>query len=470
VNAVLAAPTPATTPGRPRAHPAHDEKVRAIAARVRDLIGRGEPVHIDKGGVHHVVPLPGDPRFKSRPIDVSNLRDILEIDVAGRRCVAEPGVTFAELARATLAHGLVPVVVPELEGITLGGAVAGCSVESMSFRHGGFHDGCLEYEVVTGAGEVLVCSRETEPLAFGMIHGSYGTLGILTRLTFQLVPAKPYVRMEYVRHRTAAAFQADMHAHMKKGTGGCGAEPRNSDVDFIDGIVHGPDEYVLCLGRFAEKAPYVSSYRWLNIFHKSTRTRTEDFLTTADYFFRYDTECHWLTGTLPPLEWKAVRFAVGKLVLGSTNLIKWSKRLAPLLGLKKRPDVVVDLFIPSRRCQEFFDWYEKSFNYWPLWVVPYRIAESYPWVSASHSARQQDDLFLDVAIYGKRNDAPDVDWSQVLEEKAFELDGIKTLISRNHYTRERFWEIYHRDNYAAAKARLDPKGVFPDLYDKFHRV
>ena len=28
-----------------------------------------------------------------------------------------------------------------------------------------------------------------------MIHGSFGTLGILTKLTFRLVPAKPYVRV-----------------------------------------------------------------------------------------------------------------------------------------------------------------------------------------------------------------------------------------------------------------------------------
>ena len=71
--------------------------------------------------------------------------------------------------------GLLPKVVPELEGITLGGAVAGCSVESMSYRYGGFHDTCLEYEVVTGTGERRVLGPGDE--LFHMIHGSYGTLG-----------------------------------------------------------------------------------------------------------------------------------------------------------------------------------------------------------------------------------------------------------------------------------------------------
>jgi FAD/FMN-containing dehydrogenase len=435
----------------------HERKVAAVAAALRDR-APGEPVHIQKGGVHHFVPLPGDKRFGGRAVDVSSLNQILEIDPKTQRCVAEPGVTFAELVRATLAQGLLPTVVPELEGITVGGAVAGCSVESMSYVHGGFHDSCVEYEIVSGAGEVLTVSPEREPKLFHMIHGSYGTLAILTRLTFKLVPAKPFVKLEYRKLPSASAFEAEMRARVAA-----------RDYDFIDAIIHSPTEYVLCLGRFADSAPRVSDYRWLNIYYKSTREKTEDWLKTEDYCFRYDTECHWLTRTVPPLEWKPVRFAVGKIFLGSTNLIKWSGVLAPILGLKKRPDVVVDVFIPSRRLGEFFDWYEKDFNYYPLWIVPYRIAEPYPWIADEHAARARDELFIDCAVYGKVNADPRVDYSQLLEEKTYALDGIKTLISRNHHTRERFWQIYNRPNYEAAKARLDPKGAFPSLYEKFHR-
>lgn len=446
-------------PAARRSFPDHDRKVTQIAGRLRELADSGEPVHIDKGGVHHVVPLPGDPRFRTRPVDVSMLDQVLEVDPEGRRCVCEPGVTFARLLEATLPHRLLPVVVPELEGITVGGAVAGCSVESMSYRHGGFHDGCVEYEIISGTGEVVRCSRDEEPLLFEMVHGSYGTLGVLSRLTFRLVPAKPFVRMEYRVLPSAEAFHAAMLERV-----------RAADFDFIDGIAHSPTEWVLCLGQLTDHAPYLSSYRWLDIYYKSTRARREDYLRTEDYCFRYDTECHWLTRTVPPLEWKPVRALVGKTFLGSTNLIRWSKRLAPLLGLKKRPDVVVDVFLPSRRVVEFYRWYEATMDFWPLWIVPYRIPKPYPWISDALAARMGDELFVDCAVYGKRNDDPRVDYSQLLEEKTFELDGIKTLISRNHYTRERFWEVYDRPRYAAAKARLDPRGVFPDLYDKLSRV
>jgi FAD/FMN-containing dehydrogenase len=442
-----------------RAGPDHDAKVRAIAAAVRARAAAGARVHVAKGGVSHLVPLPGDGRFRFPPIDISPLAAVLEVDAAARTCVCEPGVSFARLVDATLAHGLIPTVVPELEGISVGGAVAGCSVEAMSYRYGGFHDSCLEYEVVSGTGEVVTCSPEREPLVFHMLHGSLGTLGILTRLTFRLVPARPYVHLEYRRLPSAAEFHAELLRRVAA-----------TDYDFIDGIIHGPTEHVLCLGRFVDLAPYLSDYRWLDIFYQSTRTRTEDYLRTADYCFRYDTECHWLTRTVPPLEWRPVRLAVGKLLLGSTNLIRWSKRLEAVLKLKRRPDVVCDVFIPARNYVTFYRWYESTFRYFPLWIVPYRIPTMYPWVSDELQARMKDDLFIDCAVYGKANSEPGVDYSQLLEEKTFELDGLKTLISRNHYTVERFWQVYNRPNYQAVKTRLDPQGVLPDLCETFHRV
>ena len=64
-------------------------------------------------------------------------------------------MTFSDLVDATLPFGLAPIIVPELKTITIGGAVAGCSIESMSFRVGGFHDTCLAYQVLTGTGLTL---------------------------------------------------------------------------------------------------------------------------------------------------------------------------------------------------------------------------------------------------------------------------------------------------------------------------
>jgi hypothetical protein len=267
------------------------------------------------------------------------------------------------------------------------------------------------------------------------------------------------VHVQYLRHRDFAAFeQAMLEAQ------------RDPGIDFIDAIAHAPDELVLCIGRLRDQAPRrPSNYRFLDIFYKSTRRLDEDWLTLQDYLFRYDTECHWLTRTLPGLERKPVRLLVGKFLLGSTNLLTWSRRLRPLLRYQKHPEVVVDVFIPGRRLGDFFAWYRDTVDFWPLWLVPYRLPRPYPWVSPAQQARGGGELYyVDCAVYGKRNDDPGINYYKALEEITFQLGGLKTLISENYYDERRFWEIYDRDAWEAVKRRTDPFNLFRDLYKKFH--
>jgi hypothetical protein len=240
----------------------------------------------------------------------------------------------------------------------------------------------------------------------------------------------------------------------------------------VDAIVFAPDHLVLCLGRFVDRAGRPpSDPTGTEPYYRSVERLASDVLRTEDYLFRYDTECHWLTATVPPLEWKPVRRTVGRWFLGSRNLISWSNRLAPVLRrIKRRPEVVCDVFIPESRLGDFWSWYRDEVDFWPLWIVPYRPPRLYPWVGPSVRERWSDDLFIDCAIYGAPNGDRDVDLSARLEEVVYELGGIKTLIGRNHYSERRFWEVYDRDAYAAAKKRLDPDGLFPDVYDKLGRV
>lgn len=435
----------------------HDEKVRQIAARIKDR-HEGKPLVFKKGGVSHFVPNIFETETKQDVVDFKDLDSLLELNISEGIAVAESGLTFEALVRATLEHNLIPYVVPELKGITVGGAVSGCSLESMSYKLGGFHDSCLEYEFIDGFGEVRTCGPDKEPEVFHLLHGSYGTLGRLTKVSFKLLPAKPYVRMEYRTHRDYESFWADL---MER----CTAD----DYDFVDAIIHGPEQMVLCLGRMVARVPRLSRYDGMNIYYKSTATRSEDYLTTFDYFFRYDTECHWLTKTIPPLENKLVRAAIGRWFLGSTNLIGWSNRLKRVIAMTKlRPDIVVDVFIPTRTFKEFWEWYRDVVDFYPLWIVPYRMVKGvYPWVSDAHQQRMGEDFLIDAAIYGRTDNDPAVNIAHELEKKVFELGGVKTLISRNHYTEEEFWSIYSRPRISAMKQQLDPRNLFGDLYDKF---
>lgn len=431
----------------------HAEKAQNIAEQIKVCTQNGAPLIFTKKTVSHFVP--GlEKTQQSRQIYIGDLTEILEIDRENQICIAEAGVTFFDLVKKLLPFGLMPFLVPELKTITIGGAVSGCSVESMSYRYGGFHDNCLEYELIDGSGEIITCSREQNADIFEIVHGSYGTIGILTKLKFKLCPAKAFVKMTYPKFGNFADFWHFLQARCDQ-----------KDYFFIDAIIFGKEEFAVCLGEMTDSAPRVSNYDYLKIYYKSVQKKSEDYLRTEDYFFRYDTDCHWLSRTIPPLEWKIVRLFFGKLFLGSTNLIKWANRLTGILRMKKRPDVVVDAFVPAEKFPEFYSWYEKNFNFFPLWIVPYRMPQRYPWINPIHLTAAAD-LFIDCAVYGKKNNDPQVDYSELIENKVFDLGGIKTLISRNHYSEDRFWQIYNRSAYETVKAKTDPKNIFGTIYQR----
>ncbi|HWU85689.1 MAG TPA: FAD-binding oxidoreductase [Kofleriaceae bacterium] len=425
----------------------HAAKVARIAAQLR-AHDPGRPVSLRKKAPPHQVPKGGDLRRFDEKIDVSDLTSILDIDPVNRTCVAESGVMFVDLVAATLRHGLVPIVVPELKTITIGGAVSGCSIESMSFVYGGFHDTCLEYEVITGRGEVLTCTPEdSNSLVFQMMHGSFGTLGILSKLKLRLVPAKRYVHVVYEKYATIADYRAAIWRHYQA-----------RDVDFIDGIIHSPSEYVLSVGRFADSAPYTNRYDWWKIYYVSTRTRAEDYLATPHYFFRYD---RGVTNVRP-------RSLVGRVLFGklldSGTMLRLAEHLHWMFD-DEHPVITLDVFLPLSKVEEFLAWYEQTFRFYPLWCVPYRRVRDYEWLADSFYAGLQDELFLDLAIYGMKQPG-DANYHKLMEDKLRELGGVKTLISHNYYSREEFWSTWNKRNYDAVKAITDPDNVFRDLYTK----
>ncbi len=429
----------------------HTEKVERIAAELRARTSDA-PVSLRKRSPPHQVPKAGDLRRKDDKIDVSDLDRILHIDPAARICVAEPGVTFVDLVAATLRHGLVPMVVPELKTITIGGAVSGCSIESMSFQYGGFHDSCLEYELITGEGEVLTLTPDNEhALVFQMVHGAFGTLGILSKLTFRLVPAKRFVHVRYERHATLEAYLNAIDTHY-----------RRRDVDFMDGIIHSPSQYVLSLGRFVDSAPYSNDYEWMKVYWQSTLRRSEDYLRTPDYFFRYN---RGVTNVRP----KSFlgRLLLGKLV-GSTQLL-WLAERAPWLLPKDHKTVTLDTFLPFSRVAEFMRWYEQEIGFFPLWCVPYKRVRNYEWLADGFHDDLEDELYVDLAIYGLKQPAG-VNYHRMFEEQLYELRGVKTLIAHNFYSEEEFWRTWNERNYAAVKARTDPRNRFRTLYEKTCRA
>lgn len=424
----------------------HEEKINRIVGQLKERKSTS-PVSLKKKAVSHEVPKLHDKRHTDEKIDVSDLNQILSIDADEKVCIAEPGVTFVDLVTTTMKHGLVPIVVPELKTITIGGAVAGCSIESMSYKFGGFHDSCLEYEIITAKGDVLKCTPDNENrLVFQMVHGTFGTLGIITKLKFKLIPAKKYVHVQYEKYDNVEDYKKAIWKHYTE-----------KDVDFMDGIIHSPKLYVLSVGNFVDEAPYSHKYDWMRIYYDSTAKRKEDYLKTPDYFFRYD---KGVTNVSP-------KSFLGRLFLGkftnSTNMLKIAKRLRKILPRKMIP-ITVDTFIPYSKLTEFLDWYEKEVGHYALWVVPYKRVHDYEWIDDEFLKKTPDQLYVDIALYGMKK--WDKNYYKLIEDKLIEIGGLKTLITENYYSEEDFWKVWNKKNYDEVKRKTDPDNIFRNLFTK----
>jgi FAD/FMN-containing dehydrogenase len=442
-------------PATPKGH-WQDESHALKVARVADQLRNRKttaPLSRHKRVVSHQVPKVHDKKHTDEKIDLLDFDEVIEVDPERRICIAEPGVPFCKLVEKTLPLGLVPIVVPELKTITLGGAVAGCSIESMSFKYGGFHDTCLEYEIITASGEVLVCTPNNEhALIFQMMHGSFGTVGILSRLVFRLIPARRFVHITHEKHTSIDSYLESIASHFER-----------RDVEFMDGIIHSSTQLSLCVGEFVDSAPYTNRYDWLKIYYQSTATRAEDYFETPHYFYRYD---KGVTNVHPKS--LLARLLVGKFV-GSSEILRIAQKLRWLVLDDERPDVTVDTFLPFSRLKDFLLWYERNFDHFPLWCVPYRRVHDYEWLADSFWKGFDDKLLVDIAIYGMKQRG-EANYYRVLETKLRELQGVKTLISYNYYPEDEFWQIFNRANFDAVKAVTDPNNIFRNLYEKTCRA
>ena len=90
-------------------------------------------------------------------VDMSrHLNRILELDVAGRRCVVEPGIVLDGLNRALRPHGLwFPVDVSTASRATIGGMAGNNSCGARSIRYGMMRDNVIAIDAVLADGTAM---------------------------------------------------------------------------------------------------------------------------------------------------------------------------------------------------------------------------------------------------------------------------------------------------------------------------
>ncbi|GAA3653803.1 FAD-binding oxidoreductase [Nocardioides ginsengisoli] len=441
----------------------HERAVQRLASSF-SAIPPGQPVRLAKRTTN---------LFRARAasdtpgLDVSGLDGVIEVvpdSPDGPIAEVQGMCTYEDLVDATLPHGLVPYVVPQLRTITLGGAVTGLGIESTSFRLGLPHESVLEMDVFTGAGE-LVTTRPGDEL-FDAFPNSYGSLGYATRLRIRLEPVPPYVALRHVRFddvellsKTIAEIAATQ-------------EYDGEPVHGLDGVSFGPGEHVLTLARWTHEPGPTSDYAGEKIYYRSLQTCDRDRLTAYDYLWRWDTDWFWCSGAFgaqnPRLRkvWPRSlrRSDVYMKLLKLDRRFDIADRLDRRAGRPLRERVVQDVEVPVERLGEFLTWFDDEIGMRPVWLCPLVAQRSWPVYPL-----EPGKLYVNIGFWGTVHVGPDrVDAprNRAIEAKVHELGGHKSLYSEAFYDRPTFDALYNTAHLDEVKRHFDPDDRLTNLYDK----
>jgi len=462
----------------------HAEAVRALTDAYA-AIPPGEPVRLAKRTSNLFRPRTAT----ARPgLDVAALNRVISVDAAARTARVQGMTTYEDLVDATLPHGLMPPVVPQLKTITLGGAVTGLGIEASSFRNGLPHESVLSMEILTGSGDVVVATPDGEHAdLFHTFPNSYGSLGYALSLTIELDPVKPWVSLQHKRFgsiRDATAAIAEVMASRSYA---------GERVDFVDGVVFTGTEVYLTLASWLETLPAdatPSDYTGQQIFYRSIQTRAADVLSVRDFLWRWDTDWFWCSrafGAQNPrirrlwprrylrsdVYWKIIRFE---------NAHHWAAKRDARRGELPRERVVQDVEIPVDRLPDFIDWFLAEVPIEPIWLCPIQLRDDPAGESDSAATdpvpwplypMHRGAAYVNVGFWSTVPILPgraDGDANRAIEAKVTELGGHKSLYSDAYYEKASFDALYGGAAYDVVKKRYDPDGRLPSLYDKAVRA
>ncbi|WP_344940633.1 FAD-linked oxidase C-terminal domain-containing protein [Sphaerisporangium flaviroseum] len=160
--------------------------VRACDRTGTPFVARGSGTGLSGGAL---------PRTDGVLIVTSRMRRIIEIDVANRRAVVEPGVTNLAITEAARPFGYYYAPDPSSQQIcSIGGNVAENSGGAHCLKYGFTVNHVLAIELVTPDGEIVeLDAMDPGYDLLGAFIGSEGTLGIATKITVRLSRAPEVV-------------------------------------------------------------------------------------------------------------------------------------------------------------------------------------------------------------------------------------------------------------------------------------
>lgn len=450
----------------------HQAAVSRISDRISHYYEQKIPFRLYHGSTNSTRQYTVD---RNRMVDTSGLNHVLSIDWAKKTCLVEPNVPMDDLVDAVMPHGLLPPVVMEFPGITVGGGFAGTAGESSGFKYGFFDCVVNWIEIVLPTGEVVEASETNRADLFKGAAGSLGTLGVTTLLELQLIESRPYIEMTY--HPASSTESALKILE---------TETSNPANDYVDGILFSPTHGVIVTGKLTSiPSPGTPTQTFSNArdpwfyIHVERRTKAhaatgepQCFATpTRDYLFRYDRGAFW-TG----------RYAYKYFLTPFNRITRWAldyfmhtRVMYHALHASGHSSkyMIQDLMLPADTAGKFVQYVGEEFGFWPLWLCPLKVGQEIsmrPAVGRGESgeaAKGPGARFVNVGVWGPGPQRFEqfVEVNRRLERRVRELGGVKWLYSQCYYTADEFWGIYDGAWYSKLREKYQAT-YLPDVYDK----
>lgn len=443
----------------------HTDALKSISTSVRNFYDRQEKFRVFHGSTNSTRQ---SAVRRGKTVDTSGLSRILDIDPHTCTAIVEPNVPMDRLVEETLKYGLIPPVVMEFPGITVGGGYAGTCGESSSFKHGFFDQTINKVEMVLANGDIVTCSREENADLFHGAAGAVGTMGITTLVELQLRKATRYVETNY--HPVSSADEAINKINQLI------SEP---DLDYIDGILYSTTQGAIITGQLTDHPKENIQIQrfsdakdpWFYLHVKDTIEKrtgsTTEAIPLAEYLFRYDRGGFWVGKSafeyfnMPFNDftrWWLDDFLHTRMMYTALHASGQSNRY-----------IVQDLALPFSTAKAFLDYTDQAFGIYPLWLCPLKQSLM-PTIHPHYNETESDGTLkpmLNIGLwgYGPTRHEDFVKLNRGLEHKLKELGGMKWLYAHTYYTENEFWDVYDKKWYDALREKYGANSL-PNVYEK----
>ncbi|CAK3924560.1 Delta(24)-sterol reductase [Lecanosticta acicola] len=448
----------------------HQREVERVATSVRSFYDRKEKFRIHHGSTNSTrkSALGRDPRTV---VDTSRLNHVVKLDVESQTALVEPNVPMDRLVEETLKYGLVPPVVMEFPGITVGGGYAGTAGESSSFKHGFFDRTLNKVEIVLANGEIVTASEHQHPDLLRGAAGAVGTLGVTTMVELQLRKATKFVETTY--HPVFSMEEAIEKLQ--------DFTSRPDDLDYVDGIMYSPTSGAIVTGRMTDTPSSGLSIQrfsdpkdpWFYLYVKDKISKhqapTSDAIPLPDYLFRYDRGGFWV-GEAPFDYFPGVPF---------NDFTRWwlddflhTRMLYNALHASGRSEqmIVQDLALPYDTAADFVRRMDDMLKIWPLWLCPLKQSPQ-PTMHPHYNAYEADGKtlkpMLNIGLWGKAPPTHEgyIQANQAIEATLQDLRGMKWLYAQTYFSEPDFWRDFDKQWYESLREKYHAT-TLPTVWEK----